>query len=437
MAFSPSDPSVSQFLQRLRDLLAEDQQAPLSPDGEPADQLDQLLDTIAGQLRDKRAIEEQLIHSQKLEMLGLLANCVAHDFNNLLGAITNALDLIGQEADAEEQGQDVDWATVRTSLVALRNCADRGRDTVRQMLTFAKDREQDEQRQLDLNDVLTATEQMCRYSLDKRIAVNVLGYPGGAWVTGSLSQLQQALMNLCLNAQDAMPEGGHIELSADRIEADGDTPTRFILSVKDSGTGMDPAAARQIFDPFFTTKDHGTGLGLVVVKRIIDKHQGSIEVQSSPGQGTEFRLELPAAPQQQREPQGAANDSGLRRAQDGECILLVDDEEAIRKLNLRMLGKLGYDTLAAATGQQAIELFRQHHDRIDLVLLDLMLDDMTGVEVFQQLQQLQPGVKVLIISGFSQDPRIAQLLVAGCEGFLKKPYRLGELSDTFRDILDA
>ncbi len=402
--------------------------------------LDDAMEQLAIDRAEKEAFERQMIRGQKMEMLGVIANCVAHDFKNLLGAITTALDLIGQEVGQKRDPSAIDWPVIESALTTLNSCANRGRDTVNQMLTFAK-ADLNDRRLIDLNLVLGATRQMCNYSIDKRISVDLALATRPAPVNGNAAQLEQALLNLCLNAQDAMPTGGSIRIGLGFLT---DPPAESSLSgpcwqirVSDTGLGMDPSTVSQIFKPFFTTKSHGTGLGLVIVKKIVEAHQGELTVDSEKGRGTTFTIRFPQGTGElMQDPIAIEMKRQPRQALAGEHILLVDDEEAIRKINIAMLGRLGYSVIVATCGREAIDKYRLHQQHISLVMLDLILPDLNGDDVFDQLLAINPHVKVLLMSGHTNDRRIGDMILKGCQGFLNKPYTLAELSAAFEDILD-
>ena len=264
---------------------------------------------------------------------------------------------------------------------------------------------------------------------------------GDPVVVADATQLQQVLLNLLANAGDAMPRGGDLHLATERVEVcsseatlQGVTPGRFVrLSVADTGVGMDAGELARIFDPFFTTKSvgKGTGLGLASAHGIVARHGGFISVESELGRGSCFRVFLPES-QTRVEPQQPTPPLSPGR---GELVLLVDDEEQIRRAARRMLERLGCRVLTAGTGSEAVELVRQRVDTIEVVLLDMIMPGMSGSVAFDELRRIAPELRILLVSGYSIDGDAAEILRRGCNGFIQKPYDLETLSARIRDVL--
>jgi CheY-like chemotaxis protein len=254
-------------------------------------------------------------------------------------------------------------------------------------------------------------------------------------------QIEQVLMNLYINAWQSMPSGGTMTVSTENVTMNQDLARSFSLppgnyvrfKVADTGIGMDKETQERIFEPFFTTKKmgRGTGLGLASVYGIVKNHGGCAEVQSREGEGTAFTIYLPASKQKAsrtEEPQPQA-------LQGSGTILLIDDEEMILHVGKEMLGKIGYRVMTASSGKEAIEIFSTFSGRIDLVLLDMIMPEMNGAEVFEKLREIHPRIKVLLCSGYSIDGKAGELLKKGCRGFIQKPYTLSKLSQTLRGVM--
>jgi signal transduction histidine kinase/ActR/RegA family two-component response regulator len=412
----------------------------------PRGSLSRLMGTInqlAEKMREKEALEEQLVRSQKMEVVGTLASGIAHDFNNVLGGISGALDLIKGECKEVPEKMDLDMIE-QMSAVAV-DCVKRGRDTVDRLLSFS--RKSEKQREVvDLNAVIASIKKICTHSFDKRIEVRLEPWAGLATVSGNRSDLEQAVLNLCINARDAMDGTGQLIIKVDRV-AESDLPLKrataagahFCLSMKDTGCGMDANTIDQVFEPFFTTKEKGkgTGLGLAMVYRIVDDVAGWIDVDSAKGAGTTFSLYFPceAADDGMVMSEEVAAELAAERAAaaepedaDAETILVIEDDAILRELTVEYLKRSGYRALTAKDGQVGIEIFNDHLESIDGVILDLILPTISGEIVFDRMKQLDPDVRVLLTSGSSNDKLITHMLTTGCRGFLPKPYSLEELT---------
>ena len=402
---------------------------------------------VSVDVTERRRLEEQLRQSQKMEAVGQMAGGVAHDFNNLLTAVIGNLSL------AKLPPGDPN----RPLLAAAEQAAVRAADLTRKLLGYAS-RNQLLVGPVAPREAFAEVVGLLRRTLDPRIVIRVEVPPGCGPVLADPGLLNQALMNLCLNARDAMPDGGTLTLSAEPVAttpppADGeaipDTPGGPLvrLSVSDTGCGMTDAVKSRIFDPFFTTKDvgKGTGLGLPMVHGIVKQHQGWVGCTSTPGRGTRIDLHLPAA---EPIPTAAPANTGdtppdgtptlaaaARAGLTGEpTILLVDDEAMIRDLGRAILERAGFRVITAEDGLDAVEVFGRERERIGLVVLDVMMPRMSGRDAFRELVRLDPGVKVLFSTGYSEG-EIAEL--EGAVGLLNKPYRPAELVAAVRDALDG
>ena len=385
-------------------------------------------------ISDRARLEENLRRAQKLEALGQLASGVAHDFNNLLtGIFGNAsllLDGLPPGTPGREQAQDIERAAARAA------------ELTQQLLGFAR------QAVLRLvpTDVRTCVDEavrLLRRTIDPRITIEVRAQPDLWRVRVDAGQINQVIMNLGLNARDAMPEGGSLILETANIAVGSDQVQRgpearvgeFVrLRVTDTGSGMAPEVRERIFEPFFTTKEpgKGTGLGLAMVFGIIRQHQGWIECHSEVGRGSQFEFYLPRCHDL---PAVAAGLEAGPVAGGSETILLVDDEAVVRNLGHTILTRRGYRVLVAEDGQQAVEIYQGCPGRIDLVILDLTMPRLSGRDTLQRIRAIDPGVPVLLASGYAAE----QLADPGAEGvvaFLHKPYRPQELASVVRVALD-
>jgi two-component system cell cycle sensor histidine kinase/response regulator CckA len=391
----------------------------------------------------RKQMEEQLRQGQKMEAIGRLAGGIAHDFNNLLTAILGNASLLAQRLDpAAEEHELVD---------TLERAAWRAAELTRQLLGFSR------QtllwlRPLNLNETVEEVLTLLRRTMDPRIEVQAR-CTADLWpVRADAGQMSQVLMNLCLNARDAMPEGGRLTLeTANRLiteaEAHGSTDTRpgeFVrLSVADTGHGIPTDVLPRIFDPFFTTKPagKGTGLGLAMVFGIVKQHQGWIECHSAPHtaaercvQGTRFDVYLPrlAEPAPTTSPGPPIAPSAPR----GEMILVADDNDMLRKLVATFLRQNGFQVLLAEDGRQAVEIFERERERVRLVVLDVMMPRLSGPEAMRELRKLNPDVPILLASGYS-DVELTEAERTRVQGFIAKPYREPDLIGAVRQALSA
>jgi PAS domain S-box-containing protein len=389
---------------------------------------------LAHDITDRRRAEEQLRQAQKMEAVGTLAGGIAHDFNNILTGILGHASLVQQDLPPE--------SPLYGDLGRIIHAAGRAADLTRQLLTFARRSPQVEMQPLDLNALVREVADLLGHTIDKSIAVELYLAPGLRAVCGDAGQLHQTILNLGLNARDAMPQGGrltietaNVDISAEQASAAADMAAGeyVLLSVTDTGTGMQPAVQERIFEPFFTTKDQGRGLGLAIVYGILRGHGGTVRVQSEPGKGATFQVYLPAY----RGPAASAPTGELSVPGGRETVLVVDDEEAVRGVLQGILERAGYTVLPAESGVQAVNLYRDHGAEIDLVVLDVTMPHMGGWETCMRLRELSPQVKVLLSSGYSEDSKAAEILAQGAQGFLQKPYVVEEVLRKVRQTLDS
>jgi signal transduction histidine kinase/ActR/RegA family two-component response regulator len=383
-------------------------------------------------------LEEQLLQAQKMESIGRLAGGVAHDFNNLLGAVMNNvgyLETLGPDRSFTEPD-------VRECLTEIKTAITRAADLTRQLLGFAR-RGKYEDRPIEISRLVTDVAALARHTFDRAIEVET-ETASGLTVKGDLSQLHQVLMNLCLNARDAMPAGGRLVLCATDLVVSQVhagplsflSPGRYIvLTVRDTGCGMDEETCSRAFDPFFTTKPpgQGSGMGLATVYGIVNNHGGHIQAVSRPQEGTTFHIYLPAVEigSEMLETSPAEEAIGSRP-----LVLVVDDEEVVRTSTRRLLLHLGYHVLDAKNGQEAVELFKKYRKRIRFVLLDLIMPVMAGADAFRAMTEIEPEVKVLIASGYTDEDQVTKLLAEGAIGFLPKPFDRTTLETAIKKALE-
>ncbi len=388
------------------------------------------LEMLARRKREEQ-LSDQLAQSQKMESLGTLAGGVAHDFNNILGAVIGYTTLIKKRVEADEQ-------TTRY-LEAIEKSAQRAASLSKQLLSFSH-KAQSEIKPVSLNEVIQDTLHIIASSFPKNISIETELAESLPMVLGDQNLLGQAVMNLCINARDAVaersgPREGNIVVTTSRFTANAGfidihlsaAPGDYVcLTVKDNGVGMKPEVRSRIFEPFYTTKGkgRGTGLGLSMVYGIVRNHSGFIDVYTEIGQGTEFKIFLPSAVDRLED---AAAITDAQPQGKGEVIMIVDDEPMLRELVADVLKEQGYTILVASNGKEAVELYEEAKEKIDLVILDMIMPEMDGQATFRALRTLSPNLKVLISSGFSQDNAVQRLLSDGAAGFVGKPYQTEDL----------
>jgi two-component system, cell cycle sensor histidine kinase and response regulator CckA len=386
-------------------------------------------------LEEKRKrTEQQLQQAQKLEAIGTLAGGIAHDFNNLMMGMMGNVNLVMYDLNPQHPHYK--------KLERVERQIESGTKLTRQLLGYAR-KGSFEIRPLDINALAReCAETFGRTCKQIRIHQNLKQKLWGS--RADWTQVEQVLFNLFINASDAMPNGGDLYLRTDNChhsEIKGrpfrPKPGSYVaIKVTDTGIGMPPEIRERIFDPFFTTKEmgRGTGLGLASAYGIIKGHGGYIDVISTPGEGTAFTIYLPAV--NAGDPKTIAARKVTLHHGEG-TILLVDDEEVVLSVGHQMLDKLGYTVLPARSGGDALQLFAQHRGALDLVILDMVMPDMNGGDVFDQLQEMQPGVPILLASGYSLEGKAEEIMKRGCRGFLQKPFSITTLGETVSAILKS
>jgi signal transduction histidine kinase len=372
--------------------------------------------------RERKQLEEQLNHAQKMEAVGELAGSVAHDFNNVLTAILGfcELALCGHAADAPQ----------RPDLIEIQKAGERAASLTRQLLAFSR-RQVLQPRVHDLNALVSGVEPMLRRLLLENIALNVLLAPNIGLIKIDATHLEQILVNLAVNARDAMPRGGKLTIDTS-YQASGDLVT---LRVTDTGSGMNDATRSRIFQPFFTTKGvGGTGLGLATVHRIITQWAGTIDVVSEPGHGTTFTLCFPRA--QEREAAYPESPTAGRESRGSETILVAEDDPAVRLLARLALQRSGYQVLEAANSQEALVVAREYAKRIHLLLSDVIMPESAGAPLIECLRSSRPDLRVLYMSGYTDEAIIHHGVLDEGMPFLPKPFTPHSLAQKVREVLD-
>ena len=392
---------------------------------------------VAEDITERRQIEERLRQSQKMEAIGQLAGGVAHDFNNILAAVMMEVELA---ATVKNLPQDA-----REGLQVIGAAADKAAALTRQLLLFSR-RQVMQPRRLDINGVVTNLAKMLQRILGEDVRVELHLHPSPAIAHADTGMIDQIIMNLAVNARDAMPAGGRLvietsdrHISADELRASPDASAgRYVcLSVSDTGMGMNDEVKAHLFEPFFTTKQpgKGTGLGLATIFGIVKQHRGWISVYSEVGQGTTFRIFLPAVDVGHELP--AADIASAKPRGGSETILLVEDEVSVREVTRRMLERHGYQILEAVNGMDALRVWGEHGDRIQLVFTDLVMPGgIGGRELAEQLRFIQPNLKIVFTSGYSAEMGGGALGFKEGVNFVQKPSSLNQVLHTIRRCLD-
>ena len=392
---------------------------------------------ISQDVTEQRLLEEQFRQAQKMEAVGRLAGGVAHDFNNLLSVITSCTELVIEDLGASDPR--------REDLEEVRKAAVQAATLTRQLLAFSRQQVL-QPRVLDLNDVLGGAEKILRRLIGEDVALTtVLGSALGA-VKADQGQIEQVIMNLVVNARDAMPDGGRLTIATSAVHLDADyaddhppvVPGDYVLlTISDTGVGMDATTQRRIFEPFFTTKEKGkgTGLGLATVYGIVKQSGGFIWVYSEPAHGATFKIYLPRVePPAGGEPEPVATGESLRGT---ETILIAEDSDAVRKVSREVLERHGYSVLDAPNGKAALEVAVWHSAPIQLLLTDVIMPEMSGRELADRLTGLRPDVRVLYFSGYTDDAIVRHGVLEEGIAYLEKPFTPDQLARKVREVLDA
>ena len=381
---------------------------------------------------EKAKLQAQFQHAQKMESIGTLAGGIAHDFNNLLMGIQGYVSLMLMDVDSTHPHYE--------RLTGIEEQVQSGAELTEHLLGFARGGKY-EVNPTDLNELIKNTSGMFGRT-KKEIKIHRKYQKDIYTVDVDRGQVEQVLLNLYVNAWQAMPKGGKLHLQTENVTLDENyikpfqvEPGKYVkISVTDTGAGMDEATQQRIFEPFFTTKEmgRGSGLGLASAYGIIKNHDGFINVYSEKGEGATFNIYLPAS---ESEVSGQKSEISEDVRHGDETVLLVDDEDVIIKVGQEILNALGYQVLVVRSGKEAIEVYKKNKDKIDLIILDMIMPDMGGGEVYDKIKEINPDIKVILSSGYSIEGQATEILKRGCNGFIQKPFNMKQVSQKLREIL--
>ena len=388
---------------------------------------------VARDITERKKMEGALLHAQKIDSIGNLAGGIAHDFNNLLAAILGSASIMRRKLAAR--------SPLAKYVEIIESSARRGSSLTRQLLTFARKNDTLVE-PVNVNALIEETLEMFRRSVTKEIDIRPLLTHEVAMVSGDGGQIQQAILNLLLNARDAMPDGGALSITSTIITADAHTtsgyssvrPGPFVkIRIEDTGIGIPSHLHNRIFEPFYTTKDNGTGLGLSVVYGVVQTHGGFINMESTPGKGTSFEVYFPRAT-------GRARTAGHGRRRvlprGTERILIIDDEVSVSEIARDMLSGLGYTVDVASNGKEGVAFYRDRQASVDLILLDVNMPVMGGKEALHLLRRENPNVRIIIVTGYGKESIEASRLSNDVNGFIQKPFQTETLALKVRQVLD-
>ena len=392
---------------------------------------------IIRDVTERKKIEHQLLQSQRMESLGLLAGGISHEFNNLLTGILGYASFIKNNIASDNKFFE--------GIQIIEDNARRAASLTTQLLTFARGGKY-KLHSVNLNQIVKETLKIISSTFDKNIEVENNLYSGLPAIDADASQIQQALMNICINSKEAMPSGGKLVLITGismitddlaRQHTDIKPGSYVTLSITDTGQGIDAKTRDKLFEPFFTTKDNdkSVGLGLFMAYSIIKSHNGFINVYSEPGEGSTFEIYIPASMSNEVKEEPQKKPGEIPRG--SETILIADDEKYIRSFAKNMLETYGYKVMLAENGLEAAEIYKSNSSKIGLVILDMIMPKMSGYETYVKLKEINPEVKVIFSSGMNQDAKSQDLVKNGGSVFFQKPYQIGEILNKVRDTLDG
>jgi PAS domain S-box-containing protein len=391
-------------------------------------------------IEEQKSLEGQLRQAQKMEIVGTLAGGIAHDFNNILNIIRGYAMLIAQQSSTDHQ--------INECLQIIEEQIKRGASVVRQLLTVARKTET-HLAPTDANDLVLTFSELIKQAFPKTISVRLSLDPDLPPVLADPNQMSQTLLNICVNARDAMPRGGNLTIRTELIDETkmrerlkADSTACVCIVISDTGTGMEEEVRARIFEPFFTTKGvgEGTGLGLAIVYGIVKEHNGLVDVESKPGQGTTFRIYLPIFQPKEDSVAGemaGEKAAGRENADRRGTVLVVEDDEAMVYLLRKLLPQRGYQMLAATDGAKAIDLYFDHKDEIDVVLLDLGLPKVPGIDVIQKLKEHNPAVKIVVATGYLEPELKSEIFRCGVTDCISKPYVIRDVLDKLGALIES
>ncbi len=388
---------------------------------------------VARDITERKMMEGALQHAQKIDSIGNLAGGIAHDFNNILSAILGSASIMRRRLTEK--------AKLYKYVEIIESSARRGSSLTRQLLTFARKTETIV-KPVSMNDLIRDTLHLFQRSVTREIVVRTSFTEDGAVTSGDDGQLQQAILNLLLNARDAMPDGGRLTISTRITVADARTASQFSsvrpgpfiqITVTDTGHGITREIQNRIFEPFFTTKDHGTGLGLSVVYGVVQSHGGFVNMESATGTGTTFSIYLPRV---SATVQTAATQRPQRLPRGREHVLIIEDEISVCEIARDMLTSLGYTVYAVHDGKAGVDFYQTRQASIDLILLDINMPVMSGTDAFEQLRAINSGVRIVIVTGYGKAVVETSTFSSNVNGFMQKPFQLETLALTVRSVLD-
>jgi nitrogen-specific signal transduction histidine kinase/CheY-like chemotaxis protein len=370
-------------------------------------------------ITDRKRLESELLSAQKLESLGRLAGGVAHDFNNLLTGITGYASLLLERADDDTE--------LARDLGEIKRAADRAAELTKQLLAFGR-RQVLKPRPLDLNAAVAEVGGLLQRLLGDHVELDILPAAALGTVRADPGQIEQVIVNLVVNARDAMPDGGKLTIRTRNAE------DAFVeLSVTDDGLGMDEQTRAQIFEPFFTTREQGVGLGLASVYGIVQQSGGDVSVESEPGKGSTFTVRLPRVLEVAETPVAVPEPAS---SPGSETILLVEDEDVVRELTRRVLERQGYTVLPCANGMEAVALAEENDRSIDLLLTDVVMPGMRGYEVAKRVADTRPEIKILYMSGYAEEALVGRPAIGGSV-LIEKPFAVDALARQVRETLES
>jgi len=383
-----------------------------------------------------RELQKQLIHIQRMDSIGKLAGGIAHDFNNLLGGILGYASVLVHELPEESDA--------RKSIEMILKSAEKASDLTRQLLTFSSSKEA----RVEIFDPARLIEDVVKLlsrTVDRKINIETSIDPETPHILGNETNFEQALLNICINARDAMPDGGTLKIQAGPEEIDVEycnhhidaRPGRYTkVTVSDTGVGIDPDIKHRIFEPFFTTKKgkDKAGLGLSIVYGTVKSMNGFIDIQSYPGSGTSFSIFIPAQVEKEK---GKGEQPAVDSYRGTETLLVVDDEEIMIDLSKKILSSQGYKVIPAENGEKALEVLKEHSEEIKMIILDLIMPGMSGYETFKAIRKEHPDMPIIISTGYSPGGSAAEILKEPLTEFLQKPFYMKDMLSKVRALLDS